>query len=176
MGARPGRAVEGHNMQYRFEPFRWRDARAVAAWRYPGPYAFYNTSIVSLGIVALLQSLLSASGALTYCSVFGEREGRDELVGIFSFTRRAQSLEVGLGLRPDLTGQGIGLEFMEAGLAYARAHFRPQRFLLRVATFNKRAIRVYERAGFRPGRVYTVHRLGAPYEEMEMTRPAALDA
>jgi [ribosomal protein S18]-alanine N-acetyltransferase len=57
-------------------------------------------------------------------------------------------LDYGLGLRPDLTGQGLGLEFFRAGLVFARERYQPQRVYLHVAAFNERARRVYERAGF----------------------------
>ncbi len=58
------------------------------------------------------------------------------------------SVLVGLGLRPDLTGTGLGLAFVNAGLAFGNAQFAPAAFRLFVMTFNQRAIRVYERAGF----------------------------
>lgn len=56
-----------------------------------------------------------------------------------------RTIDIGLGLRPDLTGKGLGLAFVEAGLAFARKRFAPRLFVL---SFNKRAIRIYERAGF----------------------------
>jgi [ribosomal protein S18]-alanine N-acetyltransferase len=44
----------------------------------------------------------------------------------------------------------LGLAYLQAGLAFATQRFTPRRFRLSVATFNERAIRVYERAGFSP--------------------------
>jgi [ribosomal protein S18]-alanine N-acetyltransferase len=52
-------------------------------------------------------------------------------------------LDYGLGLRPDLTGQGLGLEFFRAGLAFARERYEPQCVYLHVAEFNERARPVY---------------------------------
>ena len=60
----------------------------------------------------------------------------------------------------------------EKGLDFARAHFAPERFVLAVATFNERAITVYERAGFARDRVYMHWTNGAEWEFLEMSRQA----
>jgi ribosomal-protein-alanine N-acetyltransferase len=78
-------------------------------------------------------------------------EARDEsgaLVGFYYFERSGPTVKFGLGLRPDLTGRGLGLEFVEAGIEFARERFRPRRIVLEVFSFNERAVKVYERAGF----------------------------
>ena len=49
---------------------------------------------------------------------------------------------------PELTGRGLGVEFVRAGVEFARS-IRLHRVILDVASFNKRAIKVYERVGFR---------------------------
>ena len=82
------------------------------------------------------------------------------------------SLDIGLGLRPDLTGKGLGLEFLLAGLEFGRRRFAPAGFRLAVATFNGRAIQVYERAGFRPTTVFTHHTNGGDHPFLLMTREA----
>ena len=64
------------------------------------------------------------------------------------FEEKPPDLDYGLGLRPDLVGQGLGLDFFNAGLAFARERYEPRRVYLHVAEFNERARRVYERAGF----------------------------
>jgi len=56
---------------------------------------------------------------------------------------------VGIGLRPDLCGRGLGERFLDAQLAYARERWRPHTFRLYVTAWNTRAIRLYERLGFR---------------------------
>jgi ribosomal-protein-alanine N-acetyltransferase len=105
-----------------------------------------------------------------------------ELVGFFSFGPGGQlpsfdyaddgSLDIGLGLRPDLTGRGLGLEFVLAGLEFGRRRFAPAGFRLAVATFNERAIQVYESAGFRRVTVFTHHTNGGDYPFLLMTREA----
>jgi ribosomal-protein-alanine N-acetyltransferase len=83
------------------------------------------------------------------------------------------ALDVGLGLRPDLVGRGLGLAFVEAGLDFAHETFAPASYRLSVATFNRRAIAVYERAGFRATRSFIQHTNGGDHEFVAMTRPAS---
>lgn len=159
-------------MTFRFRTMRWRDIGVVAGWRYPGPYAYYDFDMPSLATILLVQSLFGAITDPTYFTVVDERE---RIVGVFSYIWHARgTLEVGLALRPDLTGQGrgVGLEFVLAGLEHARQRFRPQRFYLTVATFNTRARRVYERAGFVRVGSTTDRRRGKRVEMLEMLRDA----
>ncbi|MEJ2209990.1 MAG: GNAT family protein [Anaerolineae bacterium] len=60
-----------------------------------------------------------------------------------------QALDVGLGVRPDLTGQGRGGEYVQAVLDFARHCWSPAALRVTVAEFNQRAQRVWEKAGFR---------------------------
>src|SRR5215468_2088040 len=97
-------------MSYTFVPLRLRDALAAGRWRYERPYAIYDFDLTALLLTALLQRLL-------YQHVFySALDERGALVGLFTFTRTGDTVEVGLGMRPDLTGKGHGLEFFEAGL------------------------------------------------------------
>ena len=89
------------------------------------------------------------------------RDERGELAGYFCFGEDAQvpegrrlglyeedARDIGLGMRPDLTGRGIGPAFVEAGLRFARKRYAPVAFRLTAALFNERAIRVYLKVGF----------------------------
>jgi [ribosomal protein S18]-alanine N-acetyltransferase len=106
----------------------------LATWRYPAPYDFYDGD---------------AEPVLNPERFFEARDDADDLIGFYYFEPRPPDLDYGLGLRPDLTGRGLGLEFFRTGLAFARERYRPNRVFLHVAEFNERARRVYERAGFR---------------------------
>lgn len=138
----------------------------MAAWHYEGQYSFYDPSADAEDLAELLDR---ETREARYFSAFDEA---GSLVGYFSFRCEADEVVVGLGLRPDLTGRGLGLGFVDAGLAFARERFRPSRFRLSVATFNERAIRVYERAGFKPLRTFEHETNGGLYPFLEMTRRA----
>lgn len=153
-------------MKYRFEPMSERQARAVAGWHYDPPYDFYDWEADEDDLAELLDP---AQREGRYFAVLSDR---NDLVGFFSVQREGDAVEVGLGLRPDLTGRGIGLPFLLAGLEFARGRYAPARFRLAVAAFNQRAIRVYERAGFRRGESYPHRTNGGVHEFLRMERPA----
>jgi aminoglycoside 6'-N-acetyltransferase/ribosomal-protein-alanine N-acetyltransferase len=108
----------------------------IAAWRYEAPYDFYDGD---------------ADPVLDPERYFAVRAGDgDPLAGFYYFEEKGNGVvEIGLGLRPDLTGAGLGLAFFREGLAFGRRRFSARKFILNVAAFNERAIAVYERGGFR---------------------------
>ena len=106
----------------------------MGAWRYEPPYDFYDGDVDPVLNPERFYEALDEDGAL---------------VGNFYFEEKGDALEIGLGLRPDLTGQGLGFDYVLAGVEFGRRRFRPARVILNVAAFNERAIKVYERAGFR---------------------------
>ena len=142
------------------------DAAAIAAWQYEPPYSFYDWTADADDLALLLGAETRAG---RFFSVYDEN---GVLVGFFEFQTDGPDVVVGLGLRPELTGCGLGRQFVDAGLAYARDRFDPAGFRLSVATFNERAVRVYERSGFRPGRTFDHATNGGVHPFLEMTRPA----
>jgi ribosomal-protein-alanine N-acetyltransferase len=151
---------------YLFRPMSEEEAREIAAWHYEAPYDFYDTVNDPDDLAELLDPQQREDA---YFSAFDERGA---LVGFFQFEKKGQSVDVGLGLRPDLTSKGLGLEFLLAGLEFARRRFSPASFRLSVATFNERAIRVYERAGFRRVEIFTHSTNGGDHPFLLMTREA----
>lgn len=151
---------------YTIRPLRWRDALTISRWHYDGQYAYYDMNMLP---VVAIHTLLRLVGVTIYYAAF---DGQHALIGFFSFVRHGETVEIGLALRPDLTGKGMGLEFVREGMAFARQTFQAARFSLTVATFNQRARRVYERAGFRPVRTFTASEKGRIYEFEEMIREA----
>lgn len=141
-------------MEITFHPITPDAARMLAAWRYPAPYDTYNVGDEPAAMAEMLDARSpwfvafdADSAPMGYCC-FGTSaevgwQGEPRL-----WTTTDRTLSVGLGLRPDLTGQGLGLLFFTAVLNFALERFAPATFRLFVLPFNQRAIRVYERAGF----------------------------
>jgi len=139
------------------------DAEEIARWHYPEPFSFYDWSADANDLAELLSAELRGD---VYFSAYDQA---GELAGFFGYKQPAAgTVEIGLGLHPERTGRGDGAAFLEAGLDYARSHFEPTRIVLSVATFNRRAITVYERAGFAAVRTYMHSTNGGEWQFVEM--------
>lgn len=128
----------------KIKPMTRGDAQVIQSWTYPPPYDFYNQSSSEEGIEELM----------AYHAIYRD----EELIGFYclgsfaqvpnsTYSYSADYTDVGFGMRPDLTGQGNGRVFVEYVMSMAEKGKRPLR--LTVASFNQRAIRLYEQVGFR---------------------------
>jgi RimJ/RimL family protein N-acetyltransferase len=116
------------------EPMTAADFAEVATWRYEPPYDFYDGD---------------QEEPLDPERHFAVRDDGGATIGFYYFELNGDVLDYGLGLRPDLVGRMLGLDFFHAGLEFGRERYRPRLIRLHVAAFNGRAVKVYERAGFR---------------------------
>lgn len=80
-------------------------------------------------------------------SLDGEFVGRISLREIDPLERTAV---LGVTFHPDRLNRGLGSDALSAFLGYYFGRLRMSALLLDVAAFNRRAIRVYEKNGFRP--------------------------
>ena len=138
-----------------FSPIDQPAAREIVTWRYEPPYDIYN--------------LEDSESAIDYAldpqyKFYAMRAENGELVGFCSFGKDGQvpggdysgdALDIGMGIRPGLTGRGQGADFVLAVLDYARCAFAPRQFRVTIASFNQRAQRVWEKNGFTPIQTFT---------------------
>jgi len=150
-------------MRFRLIPMTPEHAGQILTWKYPTPYDLYDYDRAADHILDASQwgktlfAALDESGALVGELTLGFLDRADEWVSwedIQAGRLEGCILWIGFGLRPDLTGQGLGLSFVNACADFA-ARFARQQYGYRgehiglgVYQFNQRAIRVYERAGF----------------------------
>ncbi|SDD63666.1 ribosomal-protein-alanine N-acetyltransferase [Terribacillus halophilus] len=114
----------------------------VNHWKYKGIYAFYNMDQDKEDMVEFLNPKARVG------KVFAVKKA-EELVGFCEIASNHGEAEIGFGMRPDLTGKGYGQEFVAFLVDYIISVYEAKRIYLSVAVFNKRAITVYERIGFR---------------------------
>ncbi len=139
------------DVNYRITPLEESHARDILGWRYPTPYDFYDPPAddqTERYVRAFLEPDLQFHAVL---------DGDNDFIGFCSFGLDGQvpggdysedALDIGVGMKPELTGQGRGFDFFHAILSHAQDSMSPQRVRLTVASFNRRALRLYERFGF----------------------------
>jgi ribosomal-protein-alanine N-acetyltransferase len=137
-------------MIYSFAKMDDPNARSILHWRYDEPYAIYNAQLkdmqedlkVFLDPQNAYHSVHDETGAMIAYRCFGS------IARVPGGDYTADALDTGGGLRPDLTGRGLGLEVLSAGLDFARRVFQPRAFRVTIAEFNVRAQKVFRKAQF----------------------------
>lgn len=125
-------------------------AKDVLNWKYDKPYNFYNNELTDEGMKELLNG--------SYHVLVDEVK---EIIGFFCIGESAQVpigtlygvysddiVDMGLGMNPNLVGKGNGFEFCSFVLQFIEENYKGTPIRLTVATFNQRAIHLYENLGF----------------------------
>lgn len=129
-------------MKLQFRKPTVSDIEDILTWKYEGEYSFYDNSIQKEKI-DMIKSYICSDNAF---SIYNEQ---DKLVGNCSFYYIEEFFCVGLQMRPDITGKGFGTQFVESIINFGRQKYDLDYIDLTVAKFNKRAIRIYEKLGFK---------------------------
>ena len=135
-------------MTFQAVPMTVDQATAILKWTYPPPYDFYNMETSEEAYAELLDGSYQAVIAQTqlvgfFCTGQSAQVPSGRPLGLY----RDDYLDLGLGRQPELTGQGTGFIFCSFVLDTVKAQSTlPLR--LTVASFNERAIHLYEQLGF----------------------------
>ncbi|WP_025783365.1 GNAT family N-acetyltransferase [Sporosarcina sp. D27] len=149
-------------MDYIFSKMSQKQAENIASnWLYEGKYSFYDIGADEEDLAEFLNPLERGE---KYFSVRLD----DEEIGFFCFDNETGSVDIGLGMKPELTGRGFGLDFLKSGLNYAISKYNPENITLSVATFNERAIKLYIKAGFETTGTFMQDTNGSRFEFMRM--------
>jgi len=137
-------------------------AADVVTWRYPAPYACYDMTgadpAVLLDPDAGFHALVDDGGGLIGFRSFGP-DGR-----VPGGPYDSSALDTGGGLRPELTGRGLGREAIGTGLEFGTRRFAPPAFRMTIAAFNVRAQKVVRSLGFEAVARFTTSTTGEPYD------------
>lgn len=126
---------------YNIKPMSKQDALTILKWHYPPPYDFYNIVNTEEQPAEILNYNIRSNH---FYSVY-----KNELIGLIELHYNKNTCTLGLGLRPEYTGQGYGESFVDAAIQFIKITYPDTSTIeLAVATFNERAIKVYERCGF----------------------------
>lgn len=151
---------------YRLKPLEERHAWDILSWRYPSPYDFYNPPVDDhqehyvkqfMNPEFNFHAVLDACGTMVgFCSfgIDGQVPGGDY---------SDEALDIGVGMRPEFTGQGKGAAFFGAVLSHALGTLGPERLRLTVAKFNQRALKLYANFGFEVNDEFVEQPYAVPY-------------
>ncbi len=126
-------------------------------WKYEGEYSFYDMTEDVEDYEEIISPALRGD---IYFSVIED----ENLIGFFCVEQDNNDIEIGLGLKPELTNKGSGLGFVKTILKFVSHNYEFESVILDVADFNKRAIIVYERAGFAAAKKIKVNTNGGVYD------------
>ncbi|WP_079425177.1 GNAT family N-acetyltransferase [Clostridium oryzae] len=153
-------------MKFRIVPNNREYAQQmIDKWKYDGEYAIYDYANEAEELLeekswgserfAVLDDKNELIGELTvefFRSVGkdSEDDGYVEIETVRNNPEAAYEMWIGFGLKPELTGKGIGKQFVTECINFAVDFhkYRGQYVRLGVAKFNQRAEKVYKRVGF----------------------------
>ncbi len=114
---------------------------AIADWRYTGDYALYNTRPYE-------EDRKKGVGFAQPGFIGFSFYDRDVLIGFTCLYEEAREVMIGIGVAPEYCGRGYGREMLETTCGLSETMFPGKPLYLEVRTWNARAVRCYEKAGF----------------------------
>jgi len=140
----------------RYTPADETSAREFLQWKYEPPYEIYNYMpefieedlVYHLDPANNIYSMYSNNDLVGYCSF-----GQDARVPGGDYGKEA--LDIGLMIKPELTGQGLGKEFVKDVIQFGISQFKPRVVRVTILESNLRAMRVWEKNGFHKTQSFT---------------------
>lgn len=152
-------------MQFVFKPLSQRNALEIAnVWKYDGIYSFYDMTADEEDYEEFIDETLRNQND------HYEVLENGALVGFFCVIQENQSIEIGLGMRPDICGKGKGIPFVKKIIEYVEQHYKFDQLILNVAVFNQRAIKVYHSCGFKDAGIVKRRSNGGIYDFLTLVK------
>lgn len=119
------------------------DKKRICSWHYEGDYALYNLSSCE-EMKAKQQGFFRPDRAKNY---YGFLEG-ELLLGYVNILEEEREVFIGIGVNPAHCGQHYGRRILEEAYTLSKSLYPGKPLYLEVRSWNQRAIRCYEHAGF----------------------------
>ncbi|OPA77840.1 GNAT family N-acetyltransferase [Paenibacillus selenitireducens] len=143
--------------KYQFHAMNEEAAAAISTWIYPTPYTMYSMDDSEDTLEELMNGeYFYAETADNPCIGFVCMGGSARVPGgyVSGIYDNEAYIDIGLGLEPTRTGQGNGTEFVTESLEFIRRTYGHTNFRLVVASWNERAMKVYQQVGFIKGKEF----------------------
>ena len=144
------------DLQISYRPAGEKSAREFVQWQYEPPYDVYNCPPEDVD-EAVRYDIDPTN------NVYAMFDREDKLIGYCSYGRDAQvpggdyseeAMDIGLMIKPELTGHGLGAAFAEEVTRNGIAKYAPKKLRVTIAAFNKRAIHTWEKNGFEQNQTF----------------------
>ncbi len=137
---------------WRIRPITETDAHDISTWTYPEPYSLYDSSPDDIewlldplnGYLAVVDE---ADALVAFCCF-----GHDAQVPGGTYDEKA--IDFGMGMRPDLTGQGNGAMLIELVICEANRRWKRRPLRTTIASFNERSTNLVRKFRFREVEVF----------------------
>lgn len=145
-------STKSYSMNLNFRPITADDVSTFTAWRYEPPYDIYN-----LPHPPQPDDFAEWLDPEIYCH--GMWNQTDELIAFCTFGLDGQvpggdystnALDIGMAVRPDHTGRGLGRSIAQSVIDFAQRTFDLPMLRVTIATFNQRAMAVWTGNDFEP--------------------------
>lgn len=120
-----------------------QDKRSICSWQYPEPYGVYNLPAWE----EMQRQGIGFANPLKARNFYGFWEDH-ALIGFVHLMEEDAGVFVGIGVEPSRCGQHKGSAILRQAVQLAGRLYPGKRPYLEVRTWNQRAIRCYQRAGF----------------------------
>ena len=155
-------------MKLKIRPLSEEQIRIFVTWEYSEPYALYNMSTEDMeSLVRFFSDPENGYFAIT--------DEQSELLGFCNFGADArvpggeyteEAIDIGMGMRPDLVGQGNGNLYAGVVFDFAKIHYTDQQHRVTIAEFNQRAQQLCRKVGFTQVGRFVREKDGRPFVVM----------
>ena len=150
---------------FTFRQMTQKEAEEIANnWKYSGVYSFYDITADEEDYSEFIDPVKRGD---SYFSCYDD----DVLIAYYSVNIiDGNKAEIGLGLKPEFTGKGYGSSFVSDVMTHIESIYGLVDFILLVALFNCRAIKVYKKVGFTEAEIIVQNTNGGFYEFLRMIK------
>ena len=113
----------------------------ITEWKYEGEYSVYNAEPYE---EQKKKGFGFANPQNHFYSFYDEKK----LIGFINLYEEKTEVFFGIGVKPEECGKGYGSQMTETACKISRRLFPGKPLYLEVRTWNQRAVRCYEKAGF----------------------------
>lgn len=125
-------------------------AKEICTWKYKKPYDIYNLLDTEIVAMSNWDIAMEEEHKKEFVAIYDDKD----MIAYGRINKESDGVYLGLGLRPNRCGVGMGSHITKLLTNEAVRRYPDSKIVLEVRTFNIRAIKCYEKAGFEINKKY----------------------